>query len=395
MDTSIFALLAMALDTLPYSGRVMMLAALLAAALCLLGRRLDATPGSTVNVLFRKGALLALLIVPFVVYGIGIQMPVYVDEFVYFDTPVPALVASILGAVWLAGALLGLTLLLRRTIASRRAASAGLALDEKLDRRVSHWRARLSYQGRVHFHSGGSTVAWQAMGHVLVPSAVLNWPVGLADVVILQQLAQAQHRAWGWVLFGRMVQALYWPIPWIRGLVDDLAAHIVVPSARLAASAYRDPEGWGRDVRNLDKRGSTLDALPVLREDHLLRLPEADLTTTIKPPRSAIGSEEAAQQVCEGSFSSKWRATKARRASRHRDPYEQAYWLIAAACIVVGIATTLTIVQAPPEFEPQFLQLRWQDQMGRRPERYEIQDPRESHPRGGEPPREAGNAGGR
>ena len=55
-----------------------------------------------------------------------------------------------------------------------------------------------------------------------------------------------------------------------------------------------------------------------------------------------------------------------------RNPYEQAYWLIAVASILVCVATTLTIRQAPPEFEPQYLNVKWQDQMMRRMFDHEI-----------------------
>ena len=55
--------------------------------------------------------------------------------------------------------------------------------------------------------------------------------------------------------------------------------------------------------------------------------------------------------------------TKANRREKERDPHEQAYWLIAVASILIGVATTLTQVPAAPEFEPRFLNIRWQDQM--------------------------------
>lgn len=378
----------MGLDTLPYGGRVMMLAVLLATALCALARRLDPTPGSSVNLLFRKGTLLALLAVPPSVLLIGVQMPVYVDEVVRFETRVPAVTFAVLMAIWLLGVGVVLVLLLRQWVHSAKLASQGPGVDDKLARRVAHWCQRISYRGQPNFRSGGSQAPWHIQQRVQVPAAILNWPMGLVDVVLLGQLALLKQRAWWWLLFGRLVQALYWPLPWVRTLVEDLAQHLTVPAARLAASAYRDPEGWQRDVRNFEKRAATLDLPPPLRQDKVLRLPQSDFALALSQP----GVEEETDD--DADFGTKWQATKARRASRHADPYEQAYWLIAAACIVIGIATTLTIVKTPPEFEPQFLQLRWEDQMGRRPEQYEMQDPRQGdnrpHPRGGQPPRKAG-----
>ena len=94
---------AMALDTLPDFGRLMLLAFLLTLVLYGFTRLLPGELGSTLQVLYRKGALLALVCVPLAVYLSNVQVPVPVDEVRTFTTPVPGYVAAILLSVWLLG----------------------------------------------------------------------------------------------------------------------------------------------------------------------------------------------------------------------------------------------------------------------------------------------------
>ncbi len=176
--------------------------------------------------------------------------------------------------------------------------------------------------------------------------------------MLLHQLAQLEQRAWRWLLFARVVQALYWPLPWVGDMVSELAELLAAASGRLAGAAYRDPEGWRRDVRKAAERCATLADLAYAQQS--VRLPG-------RPPQlDAPPMDDAADK----SIDEKWAVTKARLRRKYRDPYRQAYWLIAAASVLVAVATTLTLVKAPPEFEPRYLNVRWQDKMVRRLEDY-------------------------
>ena len=97
------------------------------------------------------------------------------------------------------------------------------------------------------------------------------------------------------------------------------------------------------------------------RAGALLRLPNSGTAEPV-----AVGDARQQASTTGDSFESKWAGTKRRRRAKVRDPYEQVYWLIAVASIMVGIASTLTLVQAPPEFDPQHLNVKWQDKMMRR-----------------------------
>ena len=362
------AYLAMALDTLPDFGRALLLAFLLTLVLYGFTRLLPGQLGSTLQVLYRKGALLALIGVPPGVYLFNVQVPVPVDEFRAFSTPVPGYVASVLLLSWLLGVGYHTSKALKVLRLTRVTAQQYPDAPAKIAARCLHWQKRLAYPREVHVCAGGAEQSWHVgpgLGRsraaiICLPAAAVNWPAGLIDVLLLSQLAQLKHSQWGWLVLGRLVQALYWPAPWVSELLQELAKHLVEPAERLAASAYRDNEGWARDVRSLAKRTDTLREIPELETNGLLRVPSKGVTWL--PPQPQVDKVRVDGLV----FEDKWVGTKRRMKDKTRDPYEQAYWLIAVASIVVGVSTTLTVVQRSPEFEPQYLNVKWQDQMVRR-----------------------------
>ncbi len=372
---SILTTLAMALDTLPAEGRVMLLAVLLSLALHGFTRAADNGRDVSLSyrLMYRKGALMALLLVPLLVYLTNLQMPVHVEQFVAFNTPVPAYVCAAVLLLWLAGAVVQLLRLGRVVRHTSLEAARGRAASAPLQARLTHWSKRLHLQSAVEVVCEGSSRPWHTFcGYrrvrIVIPAAALNWPVGVTDVMLLQQLAQIKQGAWGWLLFARVIRALYWPLPWVAVLARQLAQMLVLPADKLAAAAYRDAEGWQRDLRNHDKRLSGL-AAAVAGRGRGERLLLADITQArqLQPPEpSAAEQARATVSVGEQTFERRWSGTKARLRRKYRDPHEQAYWLIAAACVAVGIATTLTVVQAPPEFDPRFLEVKWRDSMVRR-----------------------------
>ena len=147
---------------------------------------------------------------------------------------------------------------------------------------------------------------------------------------------------------------VYWPLPWIKNLASEFAADIVAPSQDLAGAAYRDPEGWQRDFKQAQQRLETLQ--PPSTPSRLLAVYTPEPVEIVEPAATVEVDE----------FEVKREQSKARLRQKYHDPHEKAYWLIATACVVVGIASTLTIVKAPPEFEPKFLHIKWQDRMARK-----------------------------
>ncbi len=359
---SLFTYLALALDTLPEAGRIMLLCGLLAVALYGLAR-VNGTGG--LDLLYRKGALVALIAVPALVYVTHLQMPVHADDVVPLRTAIPTYVTYGFVVVWLLGAVwfaVGLYRTWKNTLTRIPTVENAAALADKagMPARVEHWCRRLNLHTRVVLVPGGADSAWHTFTGlnkvvVVVPAASLNWPVGVVDVMLLQQLAQVKQRSWPWLLFARWVRVLYWPMPWVAEIVRQLEYLLVEPALSLAASAYRDPEGWRRDLRQYQQRSNTLAPVPN-------RVLHMTLPGAIEP-ETAAQSDDGDDPA---SFEQGWARTKLRLRDKYASPYEQAYWLIAVASVAVGMATTLTIVKKPPEFEPEFLQDKWRDGMVRR-----------------------------
>jgi hypothetical protein len=351
VDT-VFATLALMLDSLPSIGRIVLLSGLLSVAVTVFARALRRNGIKGVNVIYRKAALVALLVVPLAVYVFNVRMPVTVDEVTPVSMAIPTLVTYAVVLLWSFGFVYQAHGLLRRVRKTK--VLAGPASESgELRSRLAHWRNRLNYEPKIEFVCTGSETAWHIGGFgrlsrpvIVLPGAARHWPKGVVDVMLLTQLAGLKQRAWLWLVFGRLVQALYWPTPWVGGLVDDLAKHLVNPTRSLAQSALRDPDGWRRDWRNYEQRAATLDEV-VLGE--LVRLPDC-------------GAEEF--EVDESSTSARERRAR-RWKERTRDPHEQAYWLLAAACILVATATTLTRVPTPPERDFVPLSQQWEVTMFR------------------------------
>ena len=343
------AAVAMALDTLPTAGRILLLALLLSWSLFGVTRTLPDDSGSSLNVLYRKGALLALLLVPAMVYLFNIQVHVPVTELTRFASPIPGYVVGVLLFIWTLGCVRHLFHLAMDLRATRAVLANYIQVPSKIESRVQHWQNRLDLKGRTRVLCGGAEHAWHAKGAIVLPAAASNWPTGVVDAMLLMQLAQLYQGSWRWLVFGRFVQAIYWPTPWVATLVQQLATHLQRPGLKLAAAAYRDPQGWRRDLINLHRRLTGLTPIES-GTDALLRLPGADLVETGAPKGSAALLQNRTRQG---------------RREKTRDPYEQAYWLIAVTSIVVGIASTLTVLETPPQFEPEYLNIKWQDQMVR------------------------------
>ncbi|MEM7002226.1 MAG: hypothetical protein AAF529_15660 [Pseudomonadota bacterium] len=347
-----FEITAMALDTLPQGGRALLMALLLSVTLYGIARAIKGHPSNAMRLLFRKGAALVLVGLPALLWIIGLQMPVYVAEARHFSTPWPSYVFYGVLTVWALGTAVMLFVLARRAHATGQHVLRGDG-DTTLDKRCVHWSRRLGMQRQIEVGMDGGEHAWCWRGRILLPHAARGWKRGLQDVVLLNQLAHIKLNHGWWLLAAHGVSALYWPMPWVKNLLQPMSSELAYAASALAAAAYRDPAGWVRDVRQVEQRYETL--LAVGSDEDWLRL-----------PGEVALDAETVQQAAPADVEQKWAATRERRAQKYFDPYERVYWLIAVVSLVVGAGTTLTIEQASPEMEPRFLQVRWQDQMGRR-----------------------------
>ena len=363
----LFTNLAMALDTLPVMGRVFLLALLLACALYGFTRLVGDSEHHRLVLMYSKAALCALIGVPVGVLLFDVQVPVPVEEYRRYATSWPAYITYGVLLVWALGALVQLGRLAFELRATMAAARAHDVAGGKLGARLEHWSRRLNLPFQVTLRCGGAELPWHTgslaaerpHAGIVLPAAARNWPPGIVDVLLLTQLAQLQQNSWRWLIAGRAVGAVYWFAPWVHAIYICGARTAQSRSLTLAAAAYRDKEGWRRDARSASQRCGTLQSVALNHKGAPLRLgSDADFDLPPAPTRQ--------RPTVDASFEEKLAATKRRYRAKRRDPYEQAYWLIAAASILIAITTTLTLRPAAPEFEPGHLNIRWQDQMVRR-----------------------------
>lgn len=347
----------MALDTLPQGGRILLLAFLLSLALVGFTRVLSPKYGEKMHILYRKAALLALILVPYLVWLTDIRMAVYVDNVRNFSTDIPYYATIALLVAWIAGVVVQVYRLGKR-VGATVAQVPKTQASEKLKKRLEHWQSRLNFKSTVGLLTEGGDRPWHTNDTVVLPAAALNWPMGVVDAMLLLQLAQLKNRCWYWILTSEFVACVFWFAPWVAKLAEQLRALLPHPAVSLARAAYRDPEGWRRDFRALKQRAETLRQVGGV-EDVYLRM---DLGLDSDDPRDTprIGSDEATEAV---THEQRWRQTRQKRWQKHFDPYERVYWLVASASLVVAIFSTLTIERSPPEFEPRFLEIKWQDRM--------------------------------
>ncbi|NKC01623.1 MAG: hypothetical protein GKR90_24410 [Pseudomonadales bacterium] len=362
----LFEVTAMSLDTLPQGGRIMLLAFLLSLAFAGFGRVISPKYGEKMHILYRKAALLALIVVPFLVWLSDIRMAVYVDSYRHYVTTIPQYVTIAVLSAWLVGVIYHVYRLGQRVgLTTAQAPKDKRPGSDKLHKRMRHWCARLNIKNEMDLMVDGGSHPWHTNEVIVLPAAALNWPIGIVDAMLLIQLAQGKNRAWYWVLIGEFIACVFWFAPWVRHMAVQLRRLLPHPAVSLARAAYRDPEGWRRDFRHLKQRLDTLAPVGDASDEYLRLEVGVDVQEPDPPP---LDETEPA------TLEEKWLKTKERRWRKHFDPYERVYWLVAGASLVVAIFTTLTIERTPPEFQPRFLEIKWQDRMAPRIERELQQD---------------------
>ena len=159
----IFTAIAMALDTLPQFGRVMLLAVLLTAALCGLAKAAPLASAPGVNLLFRKGAVSALLLVPGLVFVTNLQMPVHVEQVTHFQTMIPTYLCYAVMLAWVASAIYALFKLSQEVLQSQRLAKQGDLAPAPMQQRLDHWCKRLSIAGEISLIVKGADEPWHSV----------------------------------------------------------------------------------------------------------------------------------------------------------------------------------------------------------------------------------------
>lgn len=245
------------LDSLPNSSRAMLCGAALAGALCFLQTRLPADFAG-LAIAYRKAALLALLLVPSMIYyALGLRFVVVVEELPTIDTVPLALEWGLLG-VWLGmAAMVGV-----RDWRGIAGAAAADSIDPVLVERLDFWRRRMNVRRSVRIAIAATeqpfTQGW-LRPVIALPRSAGHWPRPVQDAVLLHELDHIRHNHWAWLVFGRWVAALYWPIPWVRQVTRQLETTFQQAADARSIEFFGDRMGYGRALTHVAQR---IDPLP-------------------------------------------------------------------------------------------------------------------------------------
>jgi hypothetical protein len=316
------------LDSLPNSSRAMLCGAVLAGALCFIQTRLPADY-SGLAIAYCKATLLALVLIPSMVYyALGLRFVVVVEELPEIAVAPLPLQWGLL-AIWLGGATVAGILDWRST---QRAIPPGPSapVDPVLSERLEFWRRRLGVRGRVRIATSAneqpSTHGW-LRPVISLPRSAGHWPRTVQDAVLLHELDHIRHNHGAWLLFGRWVAALYWPIPWVRQITEQLALTFQQAADARSVEFFGDRMGYSRALTHVAQR---IDPLP-----HEQPAPHQPL----------LGWQDSA--------SLKHRIDEL-DSGASRDPcYDRVFWGLAQATLAVFLltGTTLQEVYIPEEHE--------------------------------------------
>ncbi len=357
------------LDAMPDGARAALSALLLVAFLRLFERRI---PGNEIQYgqSFRKSALAALIVIPAFVYGVpASRMTVFVEELQPAGSHLHPAWVWIL-AIWLAGAAASLLALLRSEIAARREAGTLPAIDDgKLEARLAHWCRRLGTERDIALvETAGTAPRFFACGdRVALPAAARHWPGNLQDVLLITALAHLKRHHQRWYLIGGIMNALYWPIPWVQTLTSHLILDFQRAADALAESCYRDRLGYDRALRQLAARlapaGSGArqenpdpSARPVRMIGRLQHYVRA-LTALLNPraePDWPLG------QLLEA------RSTEDKLT--WTDPYDKVVLFVGQAVFFAFLLTGATLKERPPEVDYEYslpFELFWKENFHR------------------------------
>ncbi len=325
------------LDSLPNVVRAMLSAGVFAGLVCFIGTRL-APGGPAVAISFRKTALTALLILPHLVYfAFDWRLVLVVEELPGVITA-PVYFWQILVLVWVIGVVGFSAVTLADIVKLYRRFSVLEGVDDKLLQRLGHWQRRLNIDRQIRLGTGATPQVITFglfMPSVVLPRAVVHWPSAIQDVLLIHALCHIKKRDWLWLMGGKLVSAIYWPVPWVRRFANEFSGACEHTGDTLAASCFRDGIGYLRALRHIEQR-----------------------LGTIAPGIGAV----ALQWGDSGPVETR---TQYLSLTEIRDPnYDKVFWSIALAAIAMVLLTGTTLekfeaVEAPelvlaPKWETSF-----------------------------------------
>ncbi|TNF87079.1 MAG: hypothetical protein EP301_07440 [Gammaproteobacteria bacterium] len=323
---------------------------------------------------FRKTALVALLLIPAFVWLVpASRMTVFVEELEPAVADIhPVWIALLL--TWLVGVLTALTALFRAQLRARREISPLPVIDdEKLTNRLAHWQRRLGLEWTVgmvevpgtapRFFASGSLIAF--------PAAARHWPGNLQDVILIVSLTHLKRRHLRWHRIGKTVSCIYWPVPWVRRLADNLIRDLQRSADRLAESCYRDRLGYDRALRQIAQRLETPGQM----------MPNGAASTGSSAPAHLEPLKMAGQayghslsRLLHPVMEPPWQLAEilSERSEDNQltwtDPYDRVVLFVGQAVFLAFLLTGTTLKERPPEVDYEYsfpFELFWKEHFHR------------------------------
>ena len=248
------------LDSLPNVGRAMLSACVFAGFVCFINSWL--APGEpAVAIAFRKTALTTFFVLPPLVY-LDWRLVLVVEELPEAITA-PAYFWPGVVLVWMIGVVGYAAMSLADVVKLYRDHAVLEGVDDKLLQRFEHWKRRLNLDQKILLGTGATThvVSFGLfMPTVVLPRAVVHWPRAIQDVLLIHALCHIKRRNWLWLIWGKLVAVLYWPVPWVRRFANEFAGACEHTSDTLAAACFRDANGYRQALRQIEQRLGTVES---------------------------------------------------------------------------------------------------------------------------------------
>ena len=303
------------LDALPDACRAILSAAVLALVVVETSKHISSQKAGF-GLAYRKTALFSLLAIPLTIYfALDLRLVLMVDELPSYVV-VPNVAAFIVTTVWLTGFIAKLGWSVARHYRHKSTAE-GTALDEKFALRVERWQTRMG-DVDIEVALGPVDEPTYVGERLLLPNAAARWDRSVQDAVLLHSFAvvRLSPRLWYWV--AEVVAAMYWPIPQLRLLREQIVTDIQFFADVKAIAYYKDRLGYSRALRYL---AQFVDSLSIAGQ----------------PPSTAWGGIGALNTRAELLLQ-----------SEHAEPhYDRVFWALMQATLTVFLltGTTLGVVQ--------------------------------------------------
>ena len=321
---------------------------------------------------FRKAALATLIVIPAFIWMVpASRMTVFVEELAPASATTHPLWIGIL-VLWATGVLMTTAALFR---AQRSALGEMKALpridDDKLTARLAHWRGRLGMEETLQLVEvpGAAPRLLSSGTRIAFPAAARHWPGNLQDVLLIVALTHLKRRHRRWHLTGQLASCLYWPVPWVQVLTDNLVRDFQQSADELAESCYRDRLGYDRALRQLEQRLKLPAGVPqASRPAHRgnsMRGTVAGLSHLYM---------ESVQRLLHPDVEPAWRLDDLLRERgtdnklAWTDPYDRVVLFVGQAAFFTFLLTGATLQERPPEVDYEYsmpFELFWKEHFHR------------------------------